>query len=252
MTTMPEATLIADAGAKIAARLDTVRREIDAACRRAGRAPEDVKILAVTKYHDLATVMAALRLGLTDLAENRVQELLTREAAVRELSGDGLKPAAHWHLIGTLQRNKVKYLPGKIESFHALDSLKLARRIQTQFADADRPLPCYIQVNVTGEASKHGFTPEAIRRDYEALTAFPELEICGFMTMARHDADEREQHATFRALKTLGDALWTSTDTAPRYSMGMSADYVAAVEEGATTVRLGSALFGAADHGSGT
>ena len=230
----------------ISARADAVRERIAAAAARAGRDPAEVTLIAVTKTHPLATIEAALAAGLTDLGENRIQEL-AEKAAVRP--GEHAGGSVRWHLIGSLQSNKSKDAVELADLFHALDRAKLVRTLNDKAEEAGRVLPVLIQVNISGEDSKHGVPPEAAHELIARVADAPHLRAVGLMGMAapaRGDAEkERIVRPAFAQLRTLRDT-YAGPDAAVlrALSMGMSGDYEMAVEEGATHVRVGSALFG--------
>lgn len=201
-----------------------------AAAERAGRDPDGFRIVAVTKGFGTEVARAALDAGLTRLGENRVQEALPKIEAL---------PGAEWHLVGRLQRNKVRKAVAAFALIHSVDSVELLQRISDEAVDA-RPL-LLLQVNVTAEPTKAGFAPERLD---EALPAIGD-RVVGLMTMARHDADAEEQRRTFAALRVLRDRLQDRAGIGlPELSMGMSGDAEAAVAEGATLVRIGTAIFG--------
>ena len=219
----------------LAERLDQVRATI------AKLTPHPVTIVAVTKGFDTDAVRAALDAGLPDVGENRVQEALQKQDELRDLTG------ARWHLIGHLQRNKARAIVGRFELVHSLDSLELATELHRR-SSTPPPPPAQrvlLQVNVAREPQKSGCAPEeapALARDIAALSS---LRLEGLMTLAPFTDDVDVQRRTFRGLRVLRDrikeeeGLWLET-----LSMGMSGDYATAVAEGATVIRLGTALFG--------
>ena len=232
----PLATQIAD-------RARSVRRRIAQAAERAGRDPAAVTLVAVTKTRPVETVRAAIEAGLADFGENRVQELVDKSDAVPGASAGG---AVRWHLIGSLQRNKARDAAARADLFHGLDSPRLARALDTKAADADRVLPVLVQVNVSGEDAKHGVAPEAALDLVAEAHGHEHLRVVGLMGMARvarSDGDlERYVRPAFGQLRELYEASPVPLSV---LSMGMSGDFEVAVEEGATHVRVGSALFGA-------
>jgi len=214
-------------------RLAQVRAEI-ARCQAAGGWSHPVTIVAVTKGFGADAVAAALAAGLADIGENRVQEALDKMDRVAA-------PGARWHLIGHLQRNKAKLVPGRFALVHSLDSVELAEELNRR---ARAPLRVLLQVNVAREAQKSGCAPEqapALARHIAALEA---LRLEGLMTLAPFTDDEDVQRRTFRSLRTLRDTIKEEGLWLPTLSMGMSADYATAVAEGATVIRLGTVLFG--------
>jgi PLP dependent protein len=217
-------------------RLAHVRAEIARRQAAAGQTGP-VTIVAVTKGFGPAAVTAALAAGLTDLGENRVQEALAKLE-----TPDGGR--ATWHLIGHLQRNKAKYVPGRFAVVHSLDSAELANELDRRAAAQGVRQRVLLQVNIAGEAQKSGCTPAEAPALARAVAAQPHLALEGLMTIAPFTDDADLQRRTFRALRALRDALEQEGLWLPTLSMGMSADYGVAVEEGATVIRLGTVLFG--------
>lgn len=211
-------------------------RERIAECVRRGGHGQLVRIVAVTKTYGADAVEAAYASGLTDVGENRVQEALEKMPLVSA-------PVA-WHLIGHLQRNKVKHLE-PFYMLHSLDSARLADAVDTDGRLRARPHRVLLQVNTSGEASKGGFTSSDVEREADRLRLLSGLEVCGVMTMAPFDASEAVLRATFAGARSVRDVLRGAGHPATELSMGMSGDYETAVEEGATIVRLGTLLFGA-------
>jgi pyridoxal phosphate enzyme (YggS family) len=225
--------------ASLPQRLAAVRERIEAACGRAGRAAEEVAIVAVTKTHPTAAVEAALAAGLRDVGENRVQEL---EDKVGEVG----REAARWHLIGSLQRNKARRALGLFDLLHSLDSLRLARKLSQDAAETGVEARALVQVNASGEESKSGFGPAELVDSLGEVCSLPGLRIEGLMTMAPFTDDRRTLHETFAATRRLQEeaARQLPDFHALHLSMGMSNDFEIAVEEGSTLVRLGTVLFG--------
>lgn len=218
---------------QIAGRLREVRERIGAAAGRAGRDPADVRIVAVTKTFGPETVAAAVRAGLDVIGENRAQELVEKVGALDESRGP---VPAEWHFVGQIQRNKVKKLAPLVHRWHSVDRLRVGETI-TRHAPGAR---VFVQVNVGREEQKAGCAPadtDALVEDLRELG----LEVEGLMTVPPLDEDPRPH---FARLRELADDVGASA-----LSMGMSGDYEIAVEEGATVVRLGTALFGAREHG---
>ena len=216
-------------------RLAAVREAIERARQRGGHG-QAVTIVAVTKTYGPDAPVAAWQAGLRDVGENRVQEALAKMAVV--------EVPLHWHLIGHLQRNKVKQLDG-FQLMHAMDSARLADALAAHGALRGRPLEVLVQVNVTGEGTKGGYGPESLAREAERLCDLPGLVVRGVMTMAPLDADAGTLRAVFVGARHCGALLRAAGHPATELSMGMSGDYEIAVEEGATLVRLGTVLFGA-------
>jgi PLP dependent protein len=215
-------------------RLAQVRAEI------ARRAPQPVTIVAVTKGFGVEAVRASVAAGLLDVGENRVQEAVQKQ---EELGAGSQELGIRWHLIGHLQRNKAKLVPGRFEMVHSVDSLALATELDKRASSGVRVL---LQVNVAREAQKTGCAPEEARTLARQLSALGNLRLEGLMTMAPLTDDEELQRRTFRGLRILRDTIQKEDGIwLPTLSMGMSGDYATAVVEGATVIRLGTVLFGA-------
>jgi pyridoxal phosphate enzyme (YggS family) len=195
-----------------------------------------VSIVAVTKSHGPEAVRAAAAAGLGLVGENRVQEALAKQERLSDL------PVV-WHLIGTLQRNKARHAVGRFALIHSVDRIDLARELDRRVAEGQRQA-VLVQVNCSNEPQKGGVEPDALPALLDDLRALPRLDVQGLMTMAALTDDVTEQRRAFRRLRTLRDAAKAAGHQLPRLSMGMSADYPVAVEEGATMVRLGTVLFG--------
>lgn len=213
--------------------LERVQGRIDAACERVGRKPDDIRLIAVTKYAPLAYIAPLLDLGVLDLGENRPQQLVERAIML---------PNARWHLIGQLQRNKVRSVLPHAALIHSVDSLRLLQRIGDIAGELGLTPRVLLQVNVSGESAKQGFRPDDLRRDWQACLHVPHVEIEGLMTMAPLSDDPGDARPTFRGLRLLRDELARDAPL-PILSMGMSHDMEVAIEEGATMVRVGSAVF---------
>ncbi len=247
---MLETNTAVDAHA-IAANVADVRDRIARACRRAGRDAGEVTLVGVTKTFPLEAVDAGYAAGLRHFGENKVQELAAKamERPGRLLGGDHA-----WHMIGHLQRNKARDAVAQADVFEALDSLRLADELERRCAAADRTLTCLVQVNVSGEASKFGLDPDALYPFLDRLGAHEHLAVAGLMTLAAPSDDPEAVRHQFRLLRTLAAGYAASRN--PRValrelSLGMSGDYEVAVEEGATIVRIGSALFGQRTYAGG-
>ena len=217
------------------ARLAVVREAIERARRRGGRGQE-VVVVAVTKTYGPEAPLAAWQAGLRDVGENRVQEALAKMAQV--------EVPVRWHLIGHLQRNKVKQLDG-FQLVHSMDSARLADALAAHGSARGRPVDVLVQVNVSGEETKGGYGPATMEREAERLRGLPGLNVRGVMTMAPFDAAEGTLREVFAGARRCGELLKAAGHPATELSMGMSGDYEIAVEEGATLVRLGTILFGA-------
>jgi hypothetical protein len=219
-------------------RLSAIRGEI-ARCQADGGWTHAVTIVAVTKGFGPEAVVAALAAGVADVGENRVQEALAKIEAV---AARGLAP--RWHLIGHLQRNKARLVPGRFALVHSVDSVALARELDRRAAEAGVRLAVLVQVNVAGEAQKSGCAPADAPALARAVATAEGLALEGLMTMAPFTDDTAIQRRTFRELRLLRDRLQEDGLWLPTLSMGMSGDYGSAVAEGATVLRLGTALFG--------
>jgi len=205
----------------------------------AQRAAQPVTIVAVTKGFGTDAIRAALAAGIADIGENRVQEAVQKQ---EELGAGNRELGIRWHLIGHLQRNKAKVVPGRFELVHSVDSVELATELDRK---AEVPLRVLLQVNVAGESQKSGCALDETPALARAVAALTHLRLEGMMTMAPLTDDEDVQRRTFRGLRVLRDrikeeeGLWL-----PTLSMGMSGDYASAAQEGATVIRLGTVLFG--------
>ncbi|MEX2178728.1 MAG: YggS family pyridoxal phosphate-dependent enzyme [Gemmatimonadaceae bacterium] len=220
----------------LAARVREVRERIDAAIQRGGHG-QSVMIVAVTKTYGPDALQAAWDAGLRDVGENRVQEALDKM--------DAVPLPFRWHLIGHLQRNKVKHLT-RFHLLHSLDRASLADSVNAQGASASRVIDVLVQVNVAREETKGGYEQHAVRAEAERLAGLDNLRVRGVMTMAPFEAGEARLRAVFLGARTARDTLRAAGHAhASELSMGMSGDYEIAVEEGATSVRLGTILFGA-------
>lgn len=223
--------------AAIAGRYREIRGRADAACLRAGRSPGEVTVLGVTKTKPAATVRAAAEAGITDIGENYVQELLGKQ---REL-GDIVR----WHYIGHLQRNKAKEIVPFVTMIHGVDSERLGAEISRQGEKLSRRVPVLLQVNTSGEASKFGIPPEEAIPLAGRLAELPGLELSGLMTIPAIFDDPEGVRPMFRMLRELRDRIREQRGLElPHLSMGMTGDFEVAIEEGATLVRIGTALFG--------
>jgi pyridoxal phosphate enzyme (YggS family) len=222
---------------QIAANLEEIHAKIRAACAKAGRAESGVTLIAVTKTFSADLVREAFEAGQRDVGENRLQEA---EAKIP------LLPAAlRWHYIGQLQRNKVRKVLPLFTMIHSIDSLRLAQYTNEVASELGLFPQVFLQVNHAGEESKAGFSVEDLRASWETLMQLDRLEIVGLMSVPPPVDDPEKSRPWFAALRDLRDQLSTETNTPlPYLSMGMSSDYTVAIEEGATHVRVGSAVFG--------
>lgn len=220
----------------IAARLAAVRDRITRAAERGGRDPSDVLLVIVTKDVPPDRIRDAIAAGATDLGENRAQEL------VRKLEAEAA--AVRWHFIGSLQKNKVRAVTGRVALIHSIDSAGLAQVVGRRAAEAGSTQDVLVQVNVSGERTKGGVGPGSVDELVEAATEVPGLRVRGLMTIAP-GGDPEQARASFRALRDLRDELAGRYPGLIELSMGMTSDFEPAVEEGATIVRVGTAIFGA-------
>lgn len=227
-----------DPEASFAANLAAVRARIAAACRHAGRDPDTVRLLPVTKTVPAHILRHAVAAGITDFGENKLQEARDKQALLSDLP-------IRWSIIGHLQTNKVKYLVRFASAFHALDSLRLAAELNRRLEAEGRDLDVLVQVNSSGEASKYGLAPDELLPFVERLAGFPRLRPRGLMTLAIFSAETERVRACFRLLRDLRDRALAVDPALVELSMGMSGDFETAIEEGATIVRVGQAIFGA-------
>ncbi|MEB2631094.1 YggS family pyridoxal phosphate-dependent enzyme [Peribacillus frigoritolerans] len=221
---------------KVVDNLKNIEEKINIACENSGRDREAIKLIAVTKYVSVERANEALEAGILDLGENRDEGLLAKYEVLKD------KP--NWHYIGSMQTRKVKNVIDKISYIHSLDRISLAEEIQKR---ANEPINCLVQVNVSGEESKHGLNPEATIDFIKGLSAFDKVNVAGLMTMAPLTDDERILRECFRKLKGIQvevQALELQHAPCTELSMGMSNDFMIAIEEGATMIRIGTALVG--------
>lgn len=222
--------------AEIASNLQTVRAKIAAACQRVRRSPDEVTLLAVSKLQPSALIVAAYQAGQRDFGENYAQELRDKSVELAHL------PGLRWHAIGTLQRNKVKYVAKAACSFQALCSLEIAEELGSR--RHERPLPVLLEVNIAGEAGKSGIAPLELPKLVEAVRRVPGVDLQGLMCMPPQPEPptswtQEDNRPHFAHLRTLAQSLGLS-----QLSMGTTADYEVAIEEGATIVRVGRSIFG--------
>lgn len=214
---------------------DLVRQQVETARNKANR-QDQVNVIAVTKYVDVATTEALVKTGIQHIGENRVDKFLEKYQA---LNGYDLT----WHLIGCLQRRKVKDVINLVDYFHALDSVKLAQEIQKR---AEHPIKCFLQVNISGEESKHGFAPDELDDVLAEIAQLDKIEIVGLMTMAPFEASQEELQDIFSKTHQLQKQLekkQLKNMPFSELSMGMSRDFEVAIANGATYVRIGTSFF---------
>lgn len=214
---------------------DLVRQQVETARNKANR-QDQVNVIAVTKYVDIATTEALVKTGIQHIGENRVDKFLEKYQALKEYD-------LTWHLIGSLQRRKVKDVINLVDYFHALDSVKLAQEIQKR---AEHPIKCFLQVNISGEESKHGFAPDELDDVLAEIAQLDKIEIVGLMTMAPFEASQEELQDIFSKTHQLQKQLekkQLKNMPFSELSMGMSRDFEVAIANGATYVRIGTSFF---------
>jgi hypothetical protein len=221
----------------VAENLERVRSQIEEAARKGGRSMDDITLVAISKTHEAEKVRAAFDAGQDLFGESKVQEARAKIPL--------LPSAARWHFVGRLQRNKIRHALPLFELFHSVDSLALARDIN-RIADEEGLRPrVLLEVNVAGEGSKIGFAPETLRAEIEALLELPRVTIEGLMTIPPFAPEAEDSRKYFVALRELRDQLTSEFRLSlPHLSMGMTGDFSVAIEEGATFVRVGTAIFG--------
>jgi len=224
----------------IHANVDTIRRRIAGACTRAGRTPDEVTLVAVSKTFPAGAIREAVRAGVTDIGENYVQELLAKR---EQLAPEQIR----WHFIGHLQSNKVRHIAPWITLIHAVDSLGVAQEIDRRAARAGRVIDFLVEVNTTGEETKFGVSPDATVSFLRSLEGLGHVRAAGLMTIGPFLPDPEGSRPIFRTLRHLRDeirALGQANATMQHLSMGMTGDFEVAIQEGATLVRIGTAIFG--------
>lgn len=219
--------------------LSLTYQQIASAAEKVSRKPEEITLVAVTKKRSIEEMQTLIQLGVTHVGENRVQDLVAKYEILKDVP-------LTWHLIGHLQRNKVKYIIDKVACIHSLESYELALEIEKRAAQINRIMECLIEVNISGEATKHGLAPEEVWPFIEQLKDLPHVKVVGLMTMAPFEEDPEDTRGVFRGLRELAEAIQKKNYPhieMRHLSMGMSNDFHVAVEEGATMVRVGSKLF---------
>ena len=227
----------------IAKNIENVRSNIKSACEKAGRDVSDVTLIAVSKTKPVEDIKIAYDQGIRDFGENKVQEIVEKY--------DKLPSDIRWHMIGHLQTNKVKYIIDKVCMIHSVDSVKLADTISKEAVKHNVEMPILIEVNVAGEDTKFGTGLEETKALYEHACSLPGIKVMGFMTVAPYTVDAEENRQYFVLLRQLSvDIINQNTDNIRgiRLSMGMTGDYMIAIEEGATDVRVGTGIFGERDY----
>ena len=226
--------------------LEHVRKRIGEACDRSGRDRESVTLISVSKTKPLSMLMEAYEAGSRDFGENKVQEILDKLP--------GMPEDVRWHMIGHLQRNKVKYIVGKVHMIHSVDSLRLAEEISKEAVKQKTEVNILLEVNAAGEESKFGVTLEETENLVLAVSKLPGIHICGLMTIAPFVENAEDNRQYFRKIRQLSvDIERKNIDNVSMnvLSMGMTGDYSVAVEEGATYVRVGTAIFGERNYAKG-
>lgn len=219
--------------------LEQVKKNIQDACRTVGRDPEEVTLIAVSKTKPAELLQEAYDSGARDFGENKVQEIMDKYP---QLPAD-----IRWHMIGHLQRNKVKYIVDKVAMIHSVDSLRLAQTIEQEAARHKVQVPVLLEVNVAEEESKFGLKMDEVLPLIETIAEFPHIKVCGLMTIAPFVENAEENRMFFRQLKKLSvdiEAKNINNVSMSVLSMGMTGDYQVAVQEGATMVRVGTGIFG--------
>ncbi len=223
-----------------AQRLEAVRDRIATAAQISARKPADVKLIAVSKRQSMGAIRELIDLGVRDFAESQIQEAQQKITAFSDLP-------LNWHFVGHLQSNKTRHMAGQFNTVHSIDSLKLVHRIAESATGLEQPVRLLLQVNVAGDPSKHGLQREQVLPLLDAVMneALEGVQLCGLMTLGYRDASEAETRRGFSDLRDLLEICRSHCgETLSELSMGMSGDYTLAIEEGATMVRIGSALFG--------
>lgn len=220
----------------IAENVENILNKVDVAKAASSYSNQDVQVIAVTKYVEAEKAAQVVEAGIHHLAENRTDLFLEKYEALENKD-------ITWHLIGNLQRRKVKDVINLVDYFHALDSVKLAKEIEKR---AEHPIKCFLEVNISGEETKHGFAPEDIDQALAEISQLDNVEIVGLMTMAPIDADNEQLDNIFASMKQLQIEIAAKEITnipCTELSMGMSRDYTRAIQQGATFVRIGTAFF---------
>ena len=226
---------------KISDNILSVKQSIEDAEDLAGRSKGSVTLIGVTKVFPVEYAEAAAVSGLMNLGENRVQELVPK---VERFSSLGLD--VNWHLIGTLQKNKVKYIIGKTSLIHSVNTVELAEEISKRSESNNVTTSVLLQANVSGEESKHGFAPHELKPAIDKIMALPSIKVCGLMTMAPIEEYEGQAREVFAKTRVIFEVLksYTGLECFNVLSMGMSQDYRSAILEGSTHIRIGTAIFG--------
>ncbi len=231
---------MSESAAKLRANLQAIQERIDTAAQRAGRRSEEVRLLAVTKYFDDETTRAVVEAGCRCLGESRPQQLWHKAAALSDL------PQLEWHMVGHLQRNKIKRTLPLVSLIHSADNRRLLQALEAFAAEEDKPAAILIEINISGDSSKHGFAPEEAEEALQIAASMRHLRVGGLMAMAAREGDRDRARRDFAGLRELRDQLLRVAPpgiTLDELSMGMSGDFEEAIAEGSTIVRIGSALL---------
>lgn len=220
--------------------IKNINQRIKEAAQRAGRDPHEIKLVAVTKRVESERIKHALDLGIDTFGENYAQEFRDKSKILSEQIDNKI----NWHFIGRLQKNKVKYIVGKVELVHSLDSLSVAKEINKRAESLEIKVPVLIEVDTGGEESKGGVSPANLKEFLTELNEFSSIKVCGLMTMPPYFNNVEMARPYFIKLRELRDELVHSFPDLKELSMGMSGDFEVAIEEGATIIRVGSAIFG--------
>lgn len=223
--------------------INKVKDRIRVAASKAGRDPDEIRLIAVSKRVQAGRVIEALNSGIDTFGENYAQEFRDKRKIVEESAGSGV----HWHFIGSLQKNKVKYLIGSVELIHSLDSVSVAEEIDKKAKSLGIKAAVLIEVHTGGEDTKGGVETKALESFLEEVSSLDSLEVKGLMTMPPYFNDPEQARPYFRELRELRDRLKDEHPGLVELSMGMSADFEVAIEEGATIVRVGTSIFGPRD-----
>lgn len=234
------------AGAELATRLAGLRARIEAAAARAGRAADEVALIGVSKRQPAALVSAAVRAGLGEIGENYVQEAVAKHAQVSEALADTGTAAPRWHFIGRLQRNKVRHVVGCFDVVQTVDRESLGDELERRAQAANRRLEVLLQVDLSDEPQKGGVAPDGLRDLLAASTRWQALHVTGLMAIPAATDDPEQSRPAFARLRELRDTHRDGPGAEPlrELSMGMSGDFEVAIEEGATIIRVGTAVFG--------
>lgn len=219
--------------------IEEIQNEIFKACKSCGRDPSDITLIGVTKTYEPEAINYAIEYGILDIAENRVQEIIRKY--------DEVDASARWHLIGHLQTNKVKYIIDKVDLIHSVDSIRLAEEIQKRAEQINKIQDVLIQINIAGEAQKSGIDPNDLPELLLQVSKLPNVKVCGLMNIAPFDVSPSLLREDFKKMKVLFDGLMAygyENVEAIHLSMGMSGDFVEAIYEGASMIRVGTKIFG--------